>query len=157
MNRIISKNGLALIKRFEGCRLTAYQDSVGVWTIGYGHTLHVSKGQTITHEQADAFLRDDCAGAEKAVNRYTDIYRWNQNQFDALVSFTFNCGAGNLRTLLGGGVRSIAQISEKIPAYRKAGGKVLRGLVNRRAAEKALFDTPVSPAGNSSCQERKPM
>lgn len=150
MNKIISENGLALIKRFEGCRLTAYPDSVGVWTIGYGHTSGVSKGQTLTQAQADAFLRADCAGAEKAVNRYTDTYHWNQNQFDALVSFTFNCGAGNLRTLLDGGARSIAQISEKIPAYRKAGGKVLQGLINRRAAEKALFDMPVSPVQNPS-------
>ena len=142
MNRKISENGLALIKRFEGLRLTAYQDSVGVWTIGYGHTSSVSEGQTITQTQADAYLRADCANAEKAVNRYMAVYQWNQNQFDALVSFTYNCGAGNLRTLLDGGARSIAQISEKIPAYRKAGGKVLKGLVNRRAAEKTLFDTP---------------
>ena len=140
MNKIISENGLALIKRFEGCRLTAYQDSVGVWTIGYGHTLDVSKGRTITQQQADHYLRADCANAEKAVNRYIHIYHWNQNQFDALVSFTFNCGSGNLRTLLNGGTRSISQISEKIPAYRKAGGKVLQGLVNRRAAEKTLFE-----------------
>ncbi|MDE5938746.1 MAG: glycoside hydrolase family protein [Lachnospiraceae bacterium] len=146
MNKRISENGLALIRRFEGCRLTAYQDSAGVWTIGYGHTSGVSKGQTITQAQADACLRADCANAEKAVNRYMDTYHWNQNQFDALVSFTFNCGAGNLKTLLDGGTRSIAQISEKIPAYRKAGGRVLQGLVNRRAAEKSLFDTPVSPA-----------
>lgn len=157
MNKIISENGLALIKRFEGCRLTAYRDSVGVWTIGYGHTSGVSQGQTITQTQADAFLRADCAGAEKAVNRYMDIYHWNQNQFDALVSFTFNCGAGNLRTLLDGGARSIAQISEKIPAYRKAGGKVLQGLINRRAAEKALFDIPDSPAKNPSPAYTKPV
>ena len=150
MNKIISENGLALIKRFEGCRLTAYQDSVGVWTIGYGHTLDVSKGRTITQQQADHYLRADCANAEKAVNRYIHIYHWNQNQFDALVSFTFNCGSGNLKTLLNGGTRSISQISEKIPAYRKAGGKVLEGLVNRRAAEKTLFDTPVAPAANLS-------
>ena len=146
MNKRISENGLALIRRFEGCRLTAYQDSGGVWTIGYGHTSGVSKEQTITQSQADACLRADCASAEKAVNRYMDTYHWNQNQFDALVSFTFNCGAGNLKTLLDGGARSIAQISEKIPAYRKAGGRVLQGLINRRAAEKSLFDTPVSPA-----------
>ena len=150
MNRKISENGLALIKRFEGLRLTAYQDSVGVWPIGYGHTSSVSEGQTITQTQADAYLRADCANAEKAVNRYMAVYQWNQNQFDALVSFTYNCGAGNLRTLLDGGARSIAQISEKIPAYRKAGGKVLKGLVNRRAAEKTLFDTPVSPDSTAS-------
>lgn len=144
MNLSISNNGLSLIKRFEGCRLTAYQDSIGIWTIGYGHTSGVSKGQTITQVQADRYLKADCANAEKAVNKYHSKYHWNQNQFDALVSFTFNCGSGNLKKLLNNGQRTIAQISAKIPAYNKAGGKVLRGLVNRRAAEKELFDRPVS-------------
>ena len=144
MNLSISNNGLSLIKRFEGCRLTAYQDSIGIWTIGYGHTSGVSKGQTITQVQADRYLKADCANAEKAVNKYHSKYHWNQNQFDALVSFTFNCGSGNLKKLLNNGQRTIAQVSAKIPAYNKAGGKVLRGLVNRRAAEKELFDRPVS-------------
>ncbi len=144
MNLSISNSGLSLIKRFEGCRLTAYQDSIGIWTIGYGHTSGVSKGQTITQVQADRYLKADCANAEKAVNKYHSKYHWNQNQFDALVSFTFNCGSGNLKKLLNNGQRTIAQISAKIPAYNKAGGKVLRGLVNRRAAEKELFDRPVS-------------
>lgn len=144
MNLSISNNGLSLIKRFEGCRLTAYQDSIGIWTIGYGHTSGVAKGQTITQIQADRYLKADCANAEKAVNKYHSKYHWNQNQFDALVSFTFNCGSGNLKKLLNNGQRTIAQISAKIPAYNKAGGKVLRGLVNRRAAEKELFDRPVS-------------
>lgn len=144
MNLSISNNGLSLIKRFEGCRLTAYQDSIGIWTIGYGHTSGVSKGQTITQVQADRYLKADCANAEKAVNKYHSKYHWNQNQFDALVSFTFNCGSGNLKKLLNNGQRTIAQISAKIPAYNKAGGKVLRGLVNRRAAEKELFDRPIS-------------
>lgn len=144
MNLSISNNGLSLIKQFEGCRLTAYQDSIGIWTIGYGHTSGVAKGQTITQIQADQYLKADCANAERAVNQYHSKYRWNQNQFDALVSFTFNCGSGNLKKLLNNGQRTIAQISAKIPAYNKAGGKVLRGLVNRRAAEKELFDRPIS-------------
>lgn len=144
MNLSISNNGLSLIKRFEGCRLTAYQDSIGIWTIGYGHTSGVAKGQTITQIQADRYLKADCANAEKAVNKYQSKYHWNQNQFDSLVSFTFNCGSGNLKKLLNNGQRTIAQLSAKIPAYNKAGGKVLRGLVNRRAAEKELFDRPVS-------------
>ena len=143
MSLSISNNGLALIKNFEGCRLTSYQDSVGVWTIGYGHTSGVSKGQTITQAQADAFLKADCASAEKSVNSYSK-YNWNQNQFDALVSFTFNCGSGNLKTLLNNGQRTISEISAKITAYNKAGGKVLQGLVNRRTAEKELFDKSVS-------------
>lgn len=140
----ISSTGLELIKKFEGCRLTAYQDSTGVWTIGYGHTSGVKSGQNITQAQAEAFLVTDCATAEKAVSSYDSTYGWNQNQFDALVSFTFNCGSGNLKTLLNSGKRTIAEISAKITAYNKAGGKVLQGLVNRRAAEKELFDTPVS-------------
>lgn len=140
MKLSVSAQGLSLIRSFEGCRLTAYQDSVGIWTIGYGHTSGVSKGQTITQAQADSFLKADCANAEKAVNGYDDRYHFNQNQFDALVSFTFNCGSRNLRTLLQNGRRTISEISAKIPAYNKAGGKVLKGLVRRRAAEKELFD-----------------
>lgn len=143
MSLSISNNGLALIKRFEGCRLTSYQDSGGVWTIGYGHTANVSKGQAISQAQADAFLKADCANAERSVNSYTK-YNWNQNQFDALVSFTFNCGSGNLKKLLDNGQRTIAEISAKITAYNKAGGKVLQGLINRRAAEKELFDKSIS-------------
>ena len=132
MKLSISGHGLSLIQKFEGCRLTAYQDSIGLWTIGYGHTAGVSEGQTITQAQACAFLK-------------ADKYHWNQNQFDALVSFTFNCGSRSLRTLLNNGQRTVSEISAKIPAYNKAGGKVLKGLVRRRAAEKELFDTP---AGN---------
>lgn len=144
MSLSISETGLALIKKFEGCRLTAYRDGVGVWTIGYGHTSGVKSGQVITQAQADAYLKADCATAEKAVNAYDGTYRWNQNQFDALVSFTFNCGSGNLKTLLNSGKRTIAEISAKITAYNKAGGAVFQGLVNRRAAEKELFDKAVS-------------
>ncbi len=144
MNLAISNNGLALIKRFESCRLTAYQDSVGIWTIGYGHTANVSEGQTITQAQADAYLLSDCINAEKSVNSYHGKYHWNQNQFDALVSFVFNCGSGNLKTLLHNGQRTISEISAKITSYNKAGGKVVQGLVNRRKAEKELFDKPIS-------------
>lgn len=145
----ISNNGINLIKTFEGCRLTAYQDSAGVWTVGYGHTLGVTNGQTITQALAEAYLKADCAAAEQAVNSYNAKYNWNQNQFDALVSFTFNCGTGNLKTLTANGTRTIAEISAKITAYNKAGGKVLQGLVKRRAAEKELFDKAASSAATS--------
>ena len=160
MGLSISSNGLALIKKFEGCRLTAYQDSIGVWTIGYGHTSGVSKGQTITQAQADAYLKSDCANAEKSVNNYEHRYRWNQNQFDALVSFTYNCGSGNLKKLLNNGMRTIPEISAKITAYHKAGGKVLQGLINRRNAEKELFDKPLpatAPQAAKQPQIRKPI
>lgn len=137
----ISENGLNLIKEFEGCRLEAYLDPAGVPTIGYGHTSGVKMGQVITQNTADEYLRDDCAAAEKNVNGFDAKYHWNQNQFDALVSFAFNLGSIN--QLTANGTRSIEDISAKIPEYCHAGGKKLNGLVRRRAAEKELFDTPV--------------
>lgn len=139
-----SDSGLALIKRFEGCRFSAYQDVVGVWTIGYGHTSGVKSGQVISQEQADEYLKEDCSTAENAVNGYDGTYHWNQNQFDALVSFTFNCGSGNLQKLTNSGKRTVEEISAKLPLYCNAGGKKLEGLVARRNAERALFDTPVA-------------
>lgn len=155
MSLSISNNGLNLIKRFENCKLTAYKavNTEKYWTIGWGHYgSDVKQGQTITQSQADAYLKSDCATAEKAVNRYNDKYHWNQNQFDALVSFTFNCGVGNLNTLLNNGKRTISEISAKITAYNKAGGKVLKGLVTRRAAEKELFDKKLSTSTSSLAQ-----
>ena len=140
----ISNNGLNLIKRFEGCHLTAYKDPVGIPTIGYGHIKGVKMGMTITQAQAEAYLKEDVLSAEKAVNKYS--YPYTQDMFDALTSFTFNCGAGSLAKLTNNGTRTLAQISARIPAYNKAGGKELRGLVNRRAAEKALFDTYLTQA-----------
>lgn len=134
----ISDAGINLIKRFEGCRLEAYQDSAKVWTIGYGHTGGVYKGQVISQMEADVLLRQDLVKAELAVSKYDNKYHWTQNQFDALVSFAFNIGSINQLTAKG--TRSISEISAKIPAYRKAGGKVLSGLVKRRQAEKELFD-----------------
>lgn len=145
-----SSAGIELIESFEGLRLTAYQDSVGVWTIGYGHTGGVKRGMTITKAQAEEYLKSDVKSAEKSVSAYMSKYSFNQNQFDALVSFTFNCGAGNLKSLTASGTRTIAQISEKITAYNKAGGKVLAGLTKRRNAEKALFDKAVKSSGTTT-------
>ena len=138
-----SSKGVSLIKSFEGCRLKAYKCPAGVWTIGYGHTVGVKEGDTITQAQADEYLRNDLAKYEKAVLNYDSIYHFNQNQFDSLVSFTYNCGVGNLKNLTQSGKRTLAQISEKLLLYNKAGGVVLRGLQRRRAAEKELFDTPI--------------
>ena len=134
-----SQRGINLIKQFEGVRLTAYKCPAGVYTIGYGHTRGVTRGMKITEEEASAFLTADLLNSEKAVERYDSVYHWNQNEFDALVSFTFNCGATNLRALLRNGRRNRSQIAATLPLYRKAGGKVLKGLERRRAAEKALF------------------
>ena len=138
-----SPKGVSLIKSFEGCRLKAYKCPAGVWTIGYGYTAGVKEGDTITQETADDYLRNDLAKYEKAVQNYDGIYNFNQNQFDALVSFTYNCGVGNLKNLTQNGKRTLEQISVKLPLYNKAGGVVLRGLQRRRAAEKDLFDIPI--------------
>ena len=134
-----SSRGINLIKQFEGLRLTAYKCPAGVYTIGYGHTRGVKRGQKITEEQATEFLTADLCNSEKTVEKYNSLYHWSQNEFDALVSFTFNCGSANLRTLLRNGRRNRSQIAATLPLYRKVGGKVLKGLERRRAAEKALF------------------
>lgn len=130
----INDAGLKLIEEFEGLRLDSYQDSVGVWTIGYGHTKDVKSGQTITQEQAENFLREDIRDAEGAVNRLG--FGLNENQFSALVSFAFNLGAGGLNKLASHGVQAIA---DRILLFDHAGGKKLPGLTRRRQAERALF------------------
>lgn len=132
----ISEEGIKLIKQFEGCRLTAYADAVGVMTIGYGHTAGVKAGMKITQEQADEYLRKDIAKFEKAVDALKMDF--NINQFSALVSFSFNCGTGSLKTLCSG--RTKAEIASKMLLYNKAGGKVLAGLTRRRKAENALYN-----------------
>lgn len=130
-----SDKGIALIKSFEGCRLTAYLCPAGVWTIGYGHTAGVKEGQTITQEQADDFLKTDLARYERyVINTGLNL---NQGQFDALVSFTYNCGPGNLKNLIS--ERSLAEIAEAMLLYNKGNGEVLPGLVRRRKAERELF------------------
>lgn len=142
----ISENGLKLIEQFEGLRLTAYKAPKRgkYYTIGYGHYgADVKQGMTITEAQAEAYLRQDVAEAEAAVNKYSG-YGWNQNQFDALVSFAYN--VGNIDGLTNNGKRSAAEISAKLPEYVYSAGVKLAGLVRRRAAEKALFDTPVTAA-----------
>lgn len=146
-----SQKGIDLIKGYEGCVLTAYKPvkTEQYWTIGYGHYgPDVKQGMRITQSQAEAYLRADLDKFEKAVNSYDNIYHWKQAQFDALVSFAYNCGAGNLKSLLNGGKRTIAEISAKITAYDKAGGKALAGLTRRRKEEKALFDS-AGAAGNA--------
>lgn len=143
-NRKIGQAGLALIKQFEGCRLAAYQCSAGVWTIGYGHTAGVHKGMKITQAQAEEYLKHDVAKFEKYVNNpsyvpFTD--KLNQNQFDALVSFAFNLGQGNVKKLCTG--RVMNQIPSAMQQYCKAAGKTLPGLQRRRKAEAALYNKKV--------------
>ena len=143
-NRKIGQAGLALIKQFEGCRLAAYQCSAGAWTIGYGHTAGVHKGMKITQAQADEYLKQDIAKFEKYINNpsyvpFTD--KLNQNQFDALVSFAFNLGQGNVKKLCTG--RVMNQIPSAMQQYCKAAGKTLPGLQRRRKAEAALYNKKV--------------
>lgn len=137
----INNAGLNLIKSFEGCKLTAYQDAVGVWTIGWGHTGGVKAGQKITQAQADEYLRKDLAKFEAAVNKINTV-NFNENQFSALVSFAYNCGTGNLNKLCIG--RTKAEIGSKMLEYNKAKKKVLAGLTRRRKAENKLYDTPIT-------------
>jgi len=140
----INQAGLDLIKKFEGLRLHAYQDSVGVWTIGYGHTDGVWDGQKITEDEAEAFLKTDLHLAEQAVDSMVTA-PINENQFAALVSFAFNLGTNALRksTLmrkLNAGFPKAA--AEEFLKWSHAGGKLLLGLQLRRQAERALFLTP---------------
>ena len=135
----LGSKALELIKSFEGVRLTAYQDSVGVWTIGYGHTGGVRPGQRITQAQADDFLRADCQRFVNAVNKKVTV-ALNQNQFDALVSLSFNLGENGWKGLLAKlNAGDYAGTQKMFGQYVHAGGKVLKGLVRRRAAEAQLF------------------
>lgn len=141
MKRDISTNGIDLVKKFEGLQLKAYKalPTERYYTIGYGHYgADVTKGMVITKEQAEKLLYNDLNNAINHVNSYMSKYDFNQNQFDALVSFTYN--VGNINQLTKNGTRSLTQISAMIPSYVKSGGKTIQGLVNRRKAEKELFD-----------------
>ena len=145
----INKRGLDLIKKYEGCRLTAYKCPAGVLTIGYGHTDGVKAGDTITQAQADLYLQTDVTNYENLVNEYNRNYnyKFNRNQFSALVSFAFNCGAGNLAMLLQNGKRDKQTIAQKMLLYCNANGKPLKGLQDRRKAEQDLYNTEVLKNG----------
>lgn len=154
MSRNLSANGLNLIKSFEGCKLTAYKclPTEKYYTIGYGHYgSDVTAGMKITKEQAEELLLQDCKKAIKNVNSFMSKYNFNQNQFDALVSFAFN--VGSINQLTASGTRTLEQISSKITAYNKSGGRVIEGLVKRRAKEKELYDTPTSTTVKKSNEE----
>jgi lysozyme len=139
--RRCSNAGLAIIKRSEGLRLTAYQDTGGVWTIGYGHTgPDVHQGLTITEARADELLRADIMEAEGDVRRLCPVT--TQNQFDALVSFTFNLGGGQLekstlRRLHNEG--KYAEAQGQFGRWINDNGRELPGLVTRRADEAELY------------------
>lgn len=136
-----SQRGIELIKKHEGLRLAAYLCPAGIPTIGYGHTKGVKLGQVISEEEAEQLLREDLAASEMEVERHN--LRINQNQFDALVSFVFNVGAGNFRssTLL----KRIKEnpnhpdIRNQFNRWVYGGGRILKGLVKRRNDEAKLY------------------
>tara|TARA_B100001287_G_C22540179_1_gene461744 strand:- start:451 stop:894 length:444 start_codon:yes stop_codon:yes gene_type:complete len=138
----ISKEGIALIKKFEGIELEAYQDSVGVWTIGYGHTKGVKEGDNISLKKAEQMLEEELVEYEGYINNMVEL-GLEQNQFDALVAWVYNLGPTNLRQstllkVLNQGLFN--EVPYEIKRWNKAGGEVLNGLVRRREAEALLFE-----------------
>ena len=158
----VSKTGINLIKEFEGCRLTAYRDEVGVLTIGYGITnadksvtgTSIKAGMKISQSTAEEWL-------EASLNRkylplvmkYDTRYGWNQNELDALVSFAYNIGS--IDQLTANGSRSRATIAAKMLEYVKAGGVTYNGLVRRRKAERELFLKPIEIEEDDKVEKRE--
>lgn len=134
-----SDEGILFLASHEGLVLSPYRDAAGVWTIGFGHTRMAGPPdpeeiKRLTIEEAVEIFRRDLGRFEQAVS---ESGVWSQHEFDALVSFTFNLGEGNLHRLLRG--RNRQEIADAILLYNKAGGKVNRGLVRRRQEERVLF------------------
>ena len=130
------------IKKFESCRLTAYQDTAGVWTVGYGHTKGVKKGDRITQYQAEQFLREDLSEFERAANKVRRLT--TQGRYDAVLDFMYNIGIGNfnkstLKAYIESG-RSVWEIQEQFIRWVNAGGRKIGGLVSRRIWEAARFN-----------------
>lgn len=138
----ISDRGVDLIAKYEGCRLEAYKCPAGVWTIGYGHTAGVKEGDRLASEEAaKALLKEDLSKYGGYVNGCVKKgligFALTQNMFDALTSFCYNCGNGNLQKLVTD--RDAITVADKLLLYNKGGGKVLPGLVRRREEERELF------------------
>ncbi|NJO98632.1 MAG: lysozyme [Pleurocapsa sp. CRU_1_2] len=136
-----SRAGIDLIKRWEGCRIKAYRCPAGIWTIGYGHTGTAKPGMCISYDKAEELLKQDLQRFEKAVQTLVRV-PLNQNQFDALVSFTYNVGAkafgdSTLLSLLN--QKKYLACAEQLLRWTKAGKVTLKGLVDRRTEEKDLF------------------
>lgn len=135
--------GEDLTKGFESCRLTAYQDSGGIWTVGWGHTgPEVHEGLVWTQEQADEALAQDKAKARAAIRNFVKV-PLTQNEFDALEDFDFNVGDGNFRgstllKLLNSG--DYAGAAKQLELWDHVHGKVVLGLLRRRLAEEELFN-----------------
>lgn len=148
---ILNQAGIDLIKKFEGCQLTAYFDpgTGGVpWTIGYGHTGGVNKGDICTQEQADQWLANDCACTAAELLGYISLsgssVQLNDNQFSALVAFCYNVKSWTGRPMFQHLLRGDFDGAKQHWAmFNRANGIVLPGLSARRLAEITLFDTPV--------------
>ena len=141
-NMKISQEGIALIKKFEGCKLESYLCAANVPTIGYGSTKGIEMGMTISQERAEELLLEDLEVYEDAVNKAVEL-PLHQHQFDALVSWTFNLGGANLNAstmlkVLNQG--AYEDVPYQMKRWNKAGGKVLEGLTRRRLAESLLFE-----------------
>jgi lysozyme len=143
----ISNKGLGIIKQFEGCHLEPYRDPIGLWTVGWGHligdgkTLPIEWFRRFTQEEADELLKKDLIRFERGVERLCPL-NLTQPRFDALVSFAFNLGLGNLQisTLRSKHNRNdILGAAQEFLRWNKAGGKVFRGLTRRREAESNLY------------------
>ena len=137
----IGTKGIELIKYFEGCELEAYKCAAGVWTIGYGHIKGVTPESVITQEQAEQMLVEELNEYEGYINDMVTT-PLSQNQFDALVSWVYNLGGGNLKAstllkVLNSG--DFNGVPAQLMRWNKAGGKVLEGLTRRRQAEADLF------------------
>ncbi len=145
-----SDNGVEFLKAQEGCRLTAYNLGDGAWTIGYGHYGDdVYEGMTITEEEAEALLRTDLVKYEGyvidvALSKFPTL---NQNQFDALVSYTYNRGKGGLQQLISNS-STIAEVGANIPIYWGSNETYKEALITRRYREQELYNTPVSGGGS---------
>lgn len=141
----ISNTGINLIRGFEDLRLKAYDDGVGVWTIGYGTTVingvKVKKGDICTIEQAKSYMAQDLKKFESAVNTAVKV-TLNQNQFDALVSLTYNIGIGAFKgstLLMLLNAKDYKHAAEQFQRWNRGGGRVLNGLIKRRKIEMELF------------------
>ena len=145
---MMTEEGISLIKKYEGCKLTAYKCPAGVWTIGYGNTFYedgstVKPGDKITQERADQLFRNILEKKFVEPIRKLIVSNVNDNMFSAIVSFTYNVGIGNLKssTLLKkvNANPNDQTIALEFKKWVKSAGKVLSGLVRRRESESDLY------------------
>jgi lysozyme len=158
----VNEQGLALIRKFEGLRTGAYRDAAGVWTIGYGHTSmagppRVGRGMKITRAEAASILARDVAGFAEGVASHVRV-PISDSQFSALVSFAYNVGLENFRkssVLRAVNDNDCCAVPRRLSLWVKAGGKVLPGLIKRRAAEGALFMQGTSPVVTADARQQR--